>query len=68
MVRNLPCMQIFVIWAEVNNELSTMSFLQSPGIQGQNMRLVNATISLSGNLFLVINNSHLILDLDYHCH
>ena len=31
LVRNLPCMQIFVIWAEASWKLTIMRFLQSPG-------------------------------------
>ena len=38
LVKNLPCMRIFVIWAEVSWKLTTMSFLLSPGTRGQNMR------------------------------
>ena len=37
LVRNLPCMQIFVIWSQVSWQL-IISFLQSPGIQGQNLK------------------------------
>ena len=38
LVRNLPCMQIFVFWAEASWKLTIMNFLQSPGTHGQNMR------------------------------
>ena len=38
LVRNLPCMQICVIWAEASWKLTIMNFLQSPGTDGQNMR------------------------------
>ena len=54
-----------VIWAQSSWQLIIMSFLQSPGTRGQNMRrnslksskntvlFVNATIVFSENFFLV---------------